>query len=190
MPSKKSKKEIEIKAKISSSQKEEVRRRIIRLGGVLKDKTREADIYFTSPCRDFIKTKECLRIRKRGDYKELTYKGPSSVFMEKKKQFWKSEINIPLFCSVKEASNLLQCLGFRKVAKVLKERETFRLGKNIITFDKIEKLGWFLEIEQNVHAGKEKEATKENLKILAKIGIEKSDIVSEPYRDLVIKKST
>ena len=181
--------EIEVKVKIELSQIKSIKRKLLTLGAVLGEKVKESDVYFTAPHRDFIKTKECLRIRERNNnYLELTYKGPSSKSMKDKKQFWKTEVNIPLDSSRKEAEILLESIGFTKVAEVIKEREKFVLEKQNIIFDKIENLGWFLEIENTITDKKERQkALDENINLFKKLGLNEKDIITEPYRDLVLK---
>ena len=181
--------EVEIKIKIKESQVESIRRKLLALGSVFVEKIKESDIYFTAPHRDFIETKECLRIRERGDYLELTYKGPTTKIMDEKRQFWKSEINIPLRCPKKEAELLLESLNFTKVVEVVKEREKFLVDKQTITLDNIESLGWFLEIENIATNEKERqEALNKNINFLKKLTLDEKDIITEPYRDLVLKK--
>jgi adenylate cyclase, class 2 len=182
--------EVEIKAKIELSQIKSIRRNLIALGAVFKEKIKESDSYFTAPHRDFIKTKECLRIRERDDYLELTYKGPTTKSMDNKKQFWKSEINIPLHSSRKEAEMLLESLNFTKVVEVNKKREKFVLGRQEISLDDVENLGWFLEIENTITNGKEiQKALNENIALFKKLGLDEKNIITETYRDLVSKKT-
>ena len=180
--------EVEVKVKIELAQIKSIKRKLLALGAISKDKIKESDSYFTAPHRDFIKTKECLRIREKGDYLELTYKGPTTKSMDNKKQFWKSEINIPFYSSRKEAEMLLEALNFTKVIEVIKEREKFMLGRQEITFDNVKNLGWFLEIESIVTGKKERQkALNENIILLKKLGLGKENIISKPYRDLVIE---
>lgn len=180
--------EVEIKVKIKPSQVDSVRKKILALGATLKEKIEERDVYFTAPHRDFIKTKECLRIRDRDGYLELTYKGPTTKTMAKEKQFWKSEINIPLQSSKKEAEMLLESLNFAKVSEVVKKRERFVLVKQEITLDEVENLGWFLEIENTITDEKERQnALDGNVNLLKKLELDEKDIITHPYRDLVPK---
>jgi adenylate cyclase class 2 len=159
------------------------------LGAFFQEKIKESDIYFTAPHRDFIKTKECLRVRERDHFLELTYKGPTTKEMVGKKQFWKREINIPLHCSKEEIIMLLESLGFKRIVEVEKEREKFVIGKHEITIDKVKNCGYFLEIERIVEDEKEREkAISENFILLKKLGINEGDIITKPYRDLVLEK--
>ena len=181
--------EVEIKVKIEVSQIKSIRKVLFALGATFKEKIKEGDSYFTAPHRDFIKTKECLRIRERDDYLELTYKGPTTKSMDNKKQFWKSEINIPVHSSKKETEMLLKSLNFTKVVEVSKKREKFVLGKQEITLDDVENLGWFLEIENTItNKEKRQKALDENIALLKKLGLDEKNIITEPYRDLVFKQ--
>jgi adenylate cyclase class 2 len=184
----KKKEEVEIKVRMDQSSASGVRKKLLKLGALLKEKAEERDIYFTSPHRDFIKTKECLRIRQKGGCLELTYKGPTTKLMEDKKQFWKNEVNIPLLSTKEDAENFLESLDFEKVVEVVKDREKFVLGRQEIAIDNIENGGWFLEVEIMAEGKEEREsALEENMSLLKKIGLSEKDIAVEPYRDIVLK---
>jgi len=180
--------EVELKIKIKASQIKVLRKNLLALGAVFQEKIRESDTYFTAPHRDFVQTKECLRIRERDNYLELTYKGPTTKLMDKKRQFWKSEINIPIHCPKNEVELLLKSLNFREVSKVVKEREKFLFGQHNITLDNIETLGWFLEIESTIaNPNERKRALNENISLLKELGLDPKDIINEPYRDIVLQ---
>ncbi len=127
----------------------------IRIMNVLKNmdarvlgKYREVDIYLNHPCRDFSKTDEALRIRvfNGKDLCELTYKGPRIRSDERIKV--REEVTIKVLRSdVENLIRLLKKLGFKEVAKVVKERAEFQVGEAKIALDKVEKLGCFIEIE-------------------------------------------
>lgn len=181
--------EVEIKVKIKTTQIRRIKRKLSGLGATFVEKEKEVDTYFTASHRDFIKTKECLRIREKKGYLELTYKGPTTKLMKKKKQFWKQEINIPLNCSKKDIVALLESIGFKKVVDVVKEREKYRLENQVISFDNIKGLGCFLEIEKKAESKKEREkALNDNRNLLKNIGVDEKNIITDPYRDLVLKK--
>jgi len=182
--------EVEIKAKISESEMKKAIKKLKKMGADFKEEIKEKDVYFTARQRDFIKTKECLRIRKKNDSLELTYKGPTTDSMKKKKQFWKPEININLNSKEEEIRKMLNCLGFAEVAEVNKNRKKFTLGRQEISFDKVKGAGWFVEIENAAKNPKEREkALKENIQLLKELGLNEKNIVNEPYRDIVLKKN-
>ena len=179
--------EVEIKAKIGASEMKTIKEKLLKMGAVFDGRSREADTYFTAPHRDFIKTKECLRIRESDSFSELTYKGPTTQLMKKKKQFWKLELNIPIHSSKKDIESLFQYLDFHKVSEVIKDREKFTLGSQIICLDQIKGPGCFLEIESTVERGNREKAVKNNFDLLKSLGVGKENIVTAPYRDLVIR---
>jgi len=180
--------EVEIKIKATEAEIKNALDKLNELKADFRSEEKEEDIYFTAPHRDFIKTKECLRIREKNNFLELTYKGPTTKPMEDKKQFWKSEINIPLGDSKEDIITLLKNIGFTEVAKVIKKRQKFLVGNQEISFDKIENLGWFVEIENVAENERERwRALEENKKFLKKLGLSKKKVIDEPYRDLVIK---
>ncbi len=180
--------EVEIKIKLDNGEVDNVKKKLFELGVKLEGEEDERDIYFTAPHRDFIITKECLRIREKGGLLELTYKGPTTKEMLEKKQFWKPEINIPLTVNRADIEMLLELLDFRKVADFTKHRENFSLEEKTITIDKIGGLGYFLEIEEIVKNKEDRErAIKENIGFLEIFGLTEKDIITEPYRDLVIE---
>ncbi|MFA5878295.1 MAG: class IV adenylate cyclase [Candidatus Staskawiczbacteria bacterium] len=182
--------EVEIKVKLNDSSVKEVRKELYKLGAILDGEDEERDTYFTAPHRDFIKTKECLRIREKGAYTELTYKGPTTKEMLKKKQFWKPEINIPFKGNRDDVETMLEMLSFKKVVDFTKHREKFLLGAKTITIDKIGDLGYFLEIEEVVRTKKDRERVlEENIEFLDVFKLSKKDIVEKPYRDLVIESN-
>jgi len=181
--------EVEIKAKVSFNGLKEIKRKILALGAKMIEKEEEEDIYYTSSHNDFIKSKECLRIREKGGELEITYKGPTTEKMKSVKQFWKSEININVpIHQKKDTEEMLRNLGFKEIIRVFKKRELFLFGEQKIFIDFVKKAGFFVEIEKKVSNKKErKNALRENFKTLLNLGIKESDVVNMPYRDLVIE---
>jgi len=109
--------------------------------------------------------------------------------MKEKRQFWKSEINIPINSSVKEASDFLSNIGFREVARVSKKREKFSRGRFEIVLDKVDQIGDFLEVECKVDSQENiNKFLRKNLDIIQILGLEKCAVIDQPYRDLVIDK--
>jgi len=182
------KEEVEVKVKVEESKVKDIKEKLLSMGAVLNEKVKETDIYFTAPHRDFIETKECLRIREKDGLTELTYKGPTNDAMKKKGQFWKPELNVSICSKRSDLESLLQFIDFKKVAEVIKDREKFTLGSQSVCMDKIEGVGWFLEVETITNKENRDEALKENMSLLNKLDMGESDIVDLPYRDLVINK--
>ena len=180
--------EVEVKVKIEKNQVEKIKRKLKKNGFISSKLKIERDIYFTAPFRDFIKTKECLRIRSKEDFAEITYKGKTNNDMTQKCQFWKKEFNISISNEqIDRAKQFLEALGFMKVVEVIKKRQEFKLGRNTVTIDEVMDGGLFMEIETMIDdKDKRKSAVDANLKLLKLLGLENAKLVDKPYRDIVL----
>mgnify|MGYP000243989547 CR=1 FL=1 len=176
-------KEVEIKVRISENDVERVEKELFD-----QDFSRftESDTYFTAPVRDFMETNECLRIRQRnGKPIELTYKGKTTEEMRNKEQFWKEEIDLPVE-NIEDTEQLLLAVGCERLVKVVKDRKKKEMDGKVITLDRIEDTGAFLEVETEAVERDVQKAVKDNRKFLEKLGLEKMEVVKKPYRDLVM----
>jgi adenylate cyclase class 2 len=140
--------EVEAKFRIKCSI-EDMISRLSSLGFSEKDSFQEIDTYYNHPCRDFGRTDEALRIRKRVSEKTghtaclLTYKGGRVVEGLAKKR---EELEIVVGdCSVMES--ILLRLGFKKVKTIVKNRIIYGNHDLEITLDNLHGIGWFMEIE-------------------------------------------
>lgn len=138
--------EVELKARVRDL--DAVRERLRSMHAVFESAGLERDVYFNAPSRDFGKTDEALRLREAGGRYTLTYKGSRSRDHPVKAR---EEI----ICGVESGEamgKILEVLGFSAVAEVRKWREYYRLGKTIVTLDRVENLGEFIEIEMDPFA--------------------------------------
>lgn len=133
--------EREVKIKVKDL--ERVRNRIRDNRGILKKRVSQIDIYYSHPCKDFKKTDEALRVRIENGNKEVTYKGPRIAKGEVKVR---EEINVAVEGEIEE---IFEKLGFKRIAKIEKEREEYELKGFKISLDRVRKLGEFVEIETN-----------------------------------------
>ncbi|NOY43556.1 MAG: class IV adenylate cyclase [Planctomycetes bacterium] len=115
-----------------------------------RDTVTQVDTYYAHPVRDFAATDEALRIRRVGEENVVTYKGPKIDATTKTRQ----EIELAIAAGqqgAEQAGQLLEALGFRRVADVSKVRQTYCLeqeGQSVeIAVDNIEGLGSFVELE-------------------------------------------
>lgn len=111
---------------------------------------RQEDLYFAHPCRDFAKTDEAFRLRRVGEDRCLTYKGPLLDQVSKTRQ----EIEVGIASgdeSQEKTVAMLESLGFSLVGRVAKLRETRSVhwsGLAIdVAFDQVDGLGNFVELE-------------------------------------------
>jgi adenylate cyclase class 2 len=135
---------LEVEAKIRVTDLAAIQDRLTRLGAQDCGVVRERDVYFNAPHRDFGKTDEALRVR----YSEpgqaaMTYKGP-------KARGFGAKIRTELTVTIAPPSameEILENLGFVRVAEVNKVRHYFDMPGASIALDRVEGLGTFVEIE-------------------------------------------
>ena len=162
--------EVEVKANVKDFVS--VREKLFEIGAVKIKMEHQKDIYFNAPHKDFGKTDEALRIREIPEKGKkrfiLTYKGAKMDDVSKTRK----EIEI----DVSEAKNtelILENLGFRKAATVMKDRDIYHLNEFIITLDKVYDVGTFVEIEKEAHEGDDTSKSLDNIfNIYSRLGIE------------------
>jgi adenylate cyclase class 2 len=110
----------------------------------------ETDLYFAHPSRDFAKTDEALRLRRKGDANYITYKGRKIDATTKTRR----EIELLLGTgndSFQSWKNLLEAVGFRPVAEVHKSRRKAAIpwqGRTVeASLDEVQGVGTFVEFE-------------------------------------------
>ena len=178
-------KEVEVKYKLGEEKKAEMVNKLKEEGAQLVETKEERDTYYSRPDKDFMATKECLRIREREGFAELTYKPGTTREMEEAKKFWKKEVDIDITGQIEKTKELLNDLEYVKLGEVNKKRSVYKIYDVTITLDNIEGLGWFAEIEvQN----EDKMYALQTLEEYAvKFSLKEEDVVDEPYRDLLLK---
>lgn len=134
--------EVELKVRIDAL--ERVQERLIARSARFCGKVHEHDVYYSAPHRDFAKTDEALRVRYTdyGGEVVVTYKGPKIKQLGLKAR---EELNTEVG-SGEVFERMLQRLGFVRVAAVDKWRENYQLENAIISLDRVEQLGTFIEI--------------------------------------------
>ena len=122
----------------------------MELGATISVAQTEVDVYFAHPARDFARTDEALRIRRKGARNFLTYKGPKIDATTKTRR----EIDLPLLPDEEAAqawTGLLIALGFTAVGEVRKSRRKAHVvwqGRSVeASLDEVEGLGEFAELE-------------------------------------------
>ncbi|MDP2907191.1 MAG: class IV adenylate cyclase [Nanoarchaeota archaeon] len=176
--------EIEIKLRVKNFKK--LKKQLTKLGAIFKEEMSNEDRYFTLKHRDFMKTKECLRIRTIPEKKIsiLTYKPRTTPKMKKEGFIWKKETEIQVN-NEKVLSEILKRLGCIELTTVYKTRKEFELDGFVLALDDVKGIGHFLEIEK---ISNDVITTKKRIwGLLEKLGFDKSDIEPANYRDLVIK---
>lgn len=157
--------EIEIRIRIKDPSK---LRELLKKSGKKLNIFHQTDYYFDPPDRSFIfidqqgfkDATEWLRVRlaKKGD--SICYK---NWHRDKKgHSLYAEEIETPI-SNGKLFIDLLKKLGFKMISVIKKSRESWELNEFEIDFDKVERLGYFIEIE---YKGEIKNLSKGRKKII------------------------
>ena len=163
---------------------------IARLGSQgfsLAGETTEIDSYYSRPDVDFMQTVECLRIRQRDDFAEITYKPPTDQHTRTEDGIIvKPETNLPVNPeNTAVAKQLLANLGMVKLVEVNKFRRIFKCDDEpglTIAIDEISGAGVFIETEI---ISEDKELALRRIEdIEARIGVQEFEIITRPYRDI------
>lgn len=161
--------EIEIKAKITDPKL--AFEKINYIGGKYSHSEKQHDIYFNGDKKDFKKSDEALRIREipdGDDFKKiLTYKGPKLNSETKTRKEIEVEIS-----DTENMADILINLGYKPSTIVNKVRRIFTYNEYVITVDKLNKLGYYMEIEYVANEDDDIDTIQEEIfKIFEKMGI-------------------
>ena len=178
--------EIERKRQLTGDAKELIKQ-LRELGFELKSNLREIDTYYSRPDVDFMQTVECLRIRQRDGFAEVTYKPATTAATHTKNNvIIKPETNLPIQPEdVMTAKQLLTNLGMVRLVEVNKYRRSFQSSdfpQATVAIDEIKDAGTFVEVE--VLSDDETSALAMTSDIETKLGLESAEVVTRPYRDI------
>lgn len=150
----------------------------------------ETDDYYSRPDVDFMETVECLRVRSRDGFAEITYKPGSTAANTTEGMIAKVETNAHLADAEQAAAanQLLTMLGMVHLAQVDKHRVEYAHiedGDVTIALDTITNIGVFVEVE--VLTADPAGAAAVLDRIEHDLGTTELPVVSLPYRDLVMQ---
>lgn len=156
-------------------------------GFFLAGETTEIDTYYSRPDVDFMQTVECLRVRQRDGFTEITYKPPTNQrTCTEDGVIVKPETNLPVSPeNITAAKQLLANLGMVKLVEVNKFRRIFKCDDEpglTIAIDEISGAGVFIETEI---ISEDKESALRRIEdIEVQIGVDRLEVVTRPYRDI------
>ena len=153
----------EVELKFAVENLDRLRQTLHQLGAVEGPSEVHADTYYRHPCRDFVQTREALRIRRvtvtRTDSSggqetatesRVTYKAPRLPGAIKARQELEWALN-PSDPEGEQLHELLHCLGFQPVATVRKSRCTSVVTREhrevSVTLDEVDHVGSYVEVE-------------------------------------------
>ena len=134
---------IEIETKFRSPGNDKVEKSLARLGAKKLSEGTIEDIYFSHPSKDFGKSDEALRLRRRDNDAELTYKGPR---MKQEATKAREEISVKIDNPL-AAQRIVERLGFKEVCALKKKRTSYLYDKMRVDVDDVEGLGEYVELE-------------------------------------------
>jgi len=181
--------EVEVKVPIDNT--ELMARKLVESGAKELNSEVQIDTYFDHPCRTFVKTDEAVRVRTRKPLNEqglatpyapneLTYKGPKLDAKTKTRVEYSVGID-----NTDSLFSILESLGFKPIAKVVKKRTFFDLRAITISIDDVEDVGLFLELESIAHQKDEMESAKGAIfKLLDELGIDAQQTIRDSYLEM------
>ena len=105
----------EIEVKLKFENKEKIVEKLKELGAKLREQYDLEDTYFSQEHDDMKNAHDLVRIRKKGEKAELTFKGKC----ETESHVWKRvELNTP----IGDSETMIQTLGYLKFNKILKNK--------------------------------------------------------------------
>lgn len=179
--------EIEIKVKIENSAKLS---ELLEREGELKYTDKQVDEYYTPSHRDFVSidpVSEWLRLRDSNGKFSINYKkwiyGPDGKSNHADEHETKIE-------NIQAARNILKALDFKYLITVNKERSAWNYKDYEISFDKVEGLGDFVEIEYKGSSDADpKQTTDEMMKFLQDLDCGKIERDFRGYPYLLLEKA-
>ena len=166
---------------------EELIKQLQELGFEPKGSRHEIDTYYSRPDVDFMQTVECLRIRQRDGFAEVTYKPATTTATHTKNDvIIKPETNLPIQPEdAATAKQLLANIGMVQLVEVNKYRRSFQspdFPQATVAIDEIKNTGTFVEVE--VLSDDETSALAMINDIETKLGLESAEVITRPYRDI------
>jgi predicted adenylyl cyclase CyaB len=181
---------LEVEAKIRVNNPREMRKRIQAIANLEKKETR-GDDYFAVKRKGY--PKKAFRIRKKGkDNYEVNFK-------KWLKKYWDKEIVVKQEYEFKlgdeehleDFLSLLKDLGFEEWVKKRKTSESYLHKKDkriVIELNKVEHLGYFIEIEYLCQPSEMKKAKNKIKQTLKELGVEQKDIDNTGYTKMLYEK--
>lgn len=178
--------EIERKRQLTGDAKELIKQ-LQDLGFKPKSSRHEIDTYYSRPDVDFMQTVECLRVRQRDGFAEVTYKPATTAATHTENDvIIKPETNLPIQPGdAAIAKQLLANLGMVRLVEVNKYRRSFQSSdfpQATVAIDEIKNTGTFVEVE--VLSDDETSALAMISDIETKLGLDSAEVVTRPYRDI------
>ncbi|MEY9211468.1 class IV adenylate cyclase [Thermobifida halotolerans] len=180
--------EVERKRQVDAD-REQVKARLVERGYRETASSAEVDTYYSRPDVDYLATVECLRVRRRGGFAEITYK-PASTDATRPLHgvVAKHETNVVLSDAgqADRAEALLEAIGMVRLVRVDKARTAWQhpaRENTTVTVDTVAGAGVFVEVE--IIGDDADQAAADLAEVEADLGLAGYPVVALPYRDIV-----
>ena len=154
-----------------------------------KRETKQHDIYFNPPHRDFLanpdNVDEWFRIRLAGDSAQINYKDFQPHDQVVKTHCTEYETDV---ASYDQLNKILAALNFVKLVDVKKLRKIWDYGDVEVSLDSVDELGDFIEVEYKGEAIGIEAARKHLFAALKELGAEPGEIDYRGYPYLLMEK--
>jgi adenylate cyclase class 2 len=178
----------EVEQKFRVDEHESIAQQLEQWGAAFGGVDEQIDRYFAHPQRDFAASDEALRIRRVGFDCCITYKGPKIDSTTKTRR----EIELPLPAgrdTVEQFTELLEALGFRRVAEVCKRRRKAMIARHgarvEVALDNVAGVGKFVELELPAQPDELETAKRQVVQLAAELGLSQSERRS--YLELLLE---
>ena len=173
--------EVELKIPVDNVEK---LRSIIKNRGFLVSITRQNDVYFQHPIRDFSLTDEALRLREEDGKYQLTYKGPKISNVSKTRVEISIDVN-----DFNKTKQLLENLGFKAFMNISKIRETYKIDEILVSIDHVDNLGHYVEFEtESPDIKKIDEIENKLINLVKDLGLDVKKSTRKSYLELILDK--
>lgn len=180
--------EVERKRSLTSSDRDDLVELLGKRGYRHRTSHTETDTYYSRPDVDFMETVECLRVRERDGFAEITYKPGSTSGNTVDGVISKVETNARLAGpgEAESANQLLVMLGMKRLATVQKHRVEYASHPAVtVAIDTVNCVGSFVEVE--VMTADPAAANTLLATVEEELEITDLAVVDLPYRDLVMQ---
>ena len=183
--------EVELKAALEGIPPAHIEEKWHALGFVPATSQQESDTYYSGVDRDFHETDEALRLRTRRLLPDgpseclITYKGPKMSRASRTRREYEVTVS-----DGETAARLIESLGHRPVFTVRKVRRELKKGNITLCLDEVDGLGRFLELENLVSDGGDRDAAEQALLgLLDRFGVSRDRLIRASYLEMLLQKA-
>ena len=183
--------EVELKASLEGISPAHIEEKWHSLGFVPATSQQESDTYYSGVDRDFHETDEALRLRRRRLLPDgpsqclITYKGPKMSRASRTRREYEVAVS-----DGETAARLMESLGHRPVLTVKKVRRELKKGSVTLCLDEVDGLGRFLELENLVTDGGDRDtAERALLDLLDLLGVSRDRLIRASYLEMLLQKA-